>query len=260
MAFIGLCCGLLCLAVLGVGASHFAIDVPRFVPRQEHYRNDPIPTNNHRPIGSVGAVEDLGPVNRAALNEPKQGIIDRIRARRAAACLPCQPQSYSYSYSYTRTVPSVSYTYRTITPSTYIVPAPVVTYPIVSPPIYVEPAQVVTPAPTKPMMPSALQEPVHPTPIPSSNCPGGTCPKPSSSDPFFSSAEVKTGGFRCAHCQRETVGENWATDWSSENPVTFMCRHCWSRTNANQKLAAYKSWSTQQIASNGRSALLHPGN
>ncbi len=75
--------------------------------------------------------------------------------------------------------------------------------PVVSTPIYVEPAsQVVTPAPTKPMMP-ALQEPVHPTPIPSSNCPNGTCPKPSSSDPFFSSAEVKTGGFRCAHCREK---------------------------------------------------------
>lgn len=62
--------------------------------------------------------------------------------------------------------------------------------------------------------------------------------------------EVKTGGFACANCGRVCVGQDWATDWDSGNPVTFCCRQCWERMTAMERRACFENWSRRQAAGN----------
>ncbi|MFN7323302.1 MAG: hypothetical protein ACK5SM_00975 [Sphingomonadales bacterium] len=182
-ALFGLCAVLLAAAIVGVGAAIVFRADEDAKPRQVELR---------RPRGEVKSAEaELGPVNKAALNEIKDcWAVNRFRARRAR--FQTQPSYPNYQ------------------PAPYIEPA----YPQVGPTPYPNPEPVILPQEEVPMVPVPV--------MPESSCPDGRCPRP-----VQLLGEVKTGGLKCASCNRETIGQQWHTDWIDGVPSTSVCERCY---------------------------------
>lgn len=192
---IGLCCVLLAAAVVGVGAAivFTAGDKPKPVVelRRPGLRGDV--------KGDIEAT--LGPVDSSKLNEIKNcGLVNRIRARRARAYQPAFVPQYE--------------------PAPYVEPQP-----------YLQPDYGPTPYPNPEPVILPESVPMVPVPVmPESNCPDGRCPRPvnqlGSVDRLN---EAKTGGLNCASCKRETVGQQWHTEWVNGEPRTSVCEACYRR-------------------------------
>lgn len=198
-ALFGLCAVILAAAIVGVGAA---------VVFRAQEESPTRPVEIRRPRGEIKSAEiELGPVNKAALNEIKDcWAINRFRARRAR--FQTQPTHPNYQ------------------PSPYVEPQPYID-PNVGPAPYPNPQPVILPQEQVPMSPVPV--------MPESNCPGGVCPRP-----VQLLGEVKTGGLKCASCNRETVGQAWHTDWIDGVPSTTVCEQCF-RSGAKLLVGNYPS-------------------
>ena len=187
--------------------------------------------------GVVGEIEHTinelkyGPVNVQATKEVKNGLFDRIRARRQAAqvCRPCTQPTQTTVYSY----PVVSYSqpiaqYRTES--------------VVSTSVVVKPV-----GPVGYEMPAV--SPVNPIEAAQNNeC--TTCKK----DPR---SEIKTGSFLCSNCRQSQVGA-WHTEWNEDGtPTTFLCESCWQKLDDAQRRKAHQAYIARQSKSAGVPGLLH---
>lgn len=223
---IGTCLLLIAMSVFVVAGFVFATLNVHQQPRPDMFR----------PKGGViGEIESTinemkyGKVNVQATKEVKNGLFDRIRARRQASqvCTPCTQSTQTITYSY----PAVSYATPTICyPTERYLPTIV---PVERVAVGVE-------------MPSAL--PVNPAEVETSDC--ATCKK----DPR---SELKTGSFLCSNCRKSNVG-SWHTEWSDDGiPTTFLCESCWHRLSEQQRATAYKGYIARQSKNAGVQGLLH---
>lgn len=172
-------------------------------------------------------INDLkyGPVNKDATKEVKNGLFDRLRARRNAApatvasCPPCTVVSST----------DCTAAYSTALPVWSVIQNGTVSY---------VPVQSVTSTvasvPSQPEYPAINPLEVESLPT-CTNC---------NQDPR---AEVKTGSFVCSNCKKPQVGGQWHTDWTEDGmPVTFLCESCYRKMTPNQHLVAYKAYAQRQ--------------
>jgi ribosomal protein L37AE/L43A len=186
--------------------------------------------------GAIGEIEHTlnehlyGPVDLNAAKEVKNGLFDRIRARRQAqACQPQAPSQYQLPtqtrvYSY----PAVAYSSPVVFQS-------------------VSPIESVVVQSTGYEMP--IIKPINPLEtVNEKDCP--TCKK----DPR---TEIKTGAFICSNCRKSNVGE-WYTDWDEDGtPVTFLCRRCHAVMSPEQKEKSFNAYQARQLGKTGNAGLLH---
>lgn len=185
-----------------------------------------------REIESQILEHTLGPVNLEAAKEVKNGLFDRMRARRQAtqACqqpaqCTVQPQTASYSY------PVVSYAQPKRVDVVSSVPV----------------GSIVVTQTTGIEMP--ISRPINPLELEAAkDC--ATCKK----DPRSS---VKTGAFICSNCRQSQVGE-WHTDWNEDGtPVTFLCKRCHALMTPQQKDKLLSAYKARQLGKTGNTGLLH---
>ena len=168
-----------------------------------------------------------GPVNKDATKEVKNGLFDRLRARRNAApatvasCPPCTVVSST----------DCTAAYSTALPVWSVIQNGTVSYvPVQSV------TSTVSSVPSQPEYPAI--NPLEVESLPASSC--TTCKQ----DPR---KEVKTGGFVCSHCKQTKVGSQWHTDWAEDGtPITFLCEDCYRKMTPNQRLTAYKAYAQRQ--------------
>lgn len=178
--------------------------------------------------GLKEAIDELkyGPVNRDRQNEVKDGLLSRIRARRAQACTA---RTYA----------------NTSVPAYRIGCNPAQEICVTCPPRTTDESNgsaIEYPAivPRAPEPPPSLDWLLPPPAVSQPSCP--TCPNPR--------AELKTGAFVCSHCRSPCVGDEWHTDWLPDGtPLTYLCTQCNSRLSDSQKRLVYQRYIEKQIAS-----------
>lgn len=205
-------------------------------------RRDPSSPSRPRSSDNRSNVDKFGPLNFDALEESKEGILDRWRAARAARLRPTSSTCYpSYVYHPVAVTSSPACVPCNQPPSNSI-PAPT------SSPACVpcnQPPSVSIPAPTGSTGSKPTTAPEQPLVRPT--CPDGSCPPRVPNFEAAPRAEKKTGGFTCTSCSKLTVGANWQTTWTDDGtPITFVCRECWERLNPSQRDAVYRSWLARQ--------------
>jgi hypothetical protein len=189
----------------------------------------------------------FGKVNLDAAKEVKNGLFDRIRARRQAsqACQPqpvaqCQlpAQTISYSYPVVNYCPPVQQSKIVIDPSDCTYSHVVATAPAGS---------IIVTQPTGVEMP--ITQPINPLDtVTEKDCP--SCKK----DPRTA---IKTGAFICSNCRKSNVGE-WHTDWNDDGtPITFLCKRCHSMMSPQQIEKSLTAYKARQVGKTGNTGLLH---
>jgi hypothetical protein len=178
-----------------------------------------------------------GPVNTDARKEVKNGLFDRIRARRVASQSPtvqrtsnpcCQSPSAIVSY------PQCTIVETTDCNAAYSTALPVWTEIHQGSISYVPTSSIVTTGREYPAI----------NPLEVESLPCDTCVNQTNRDPR---KEAKTGGFVCSHCKRTKVGSQWHTDWAEDGtPITFLCEECYRKMTPNQRLVAYKAYAQRQ--------------
>lgn len=227
-----------------------------FATVEVHSKVKPSPDKFLPKKGAVGEIEralqdiDLGPVNLDAAKEVKNGLFDRIRARRQAQA--CKPQAVS-QYQLPSQASVCSYPTVTYSSTAVVQSAPLR---IVCDPtdcnytniIATAPAgAIIVPQSTGFEMPYTA--PINPLEtVTDKDCP--TC----KNDPRTS---IKTGAFICSNCRKSNVGE-WHTDWNEDGtPVTFLCKRCHSVMTPEQKEKSLTAYKSRQVGKTGNTGLLH---
>lgn len=171
------------------------------------------------------AIDELkyGPVNRAKQEEVKDGLLDRLRARRQSRLCP-PVQAYANTYA---NVTNLSTMRNGPTEVCIVCPPRVVNGPSSEAP---------SSAVTLPQYPAvSLDALLYLNP---SDCP--SCDR---------DAELKTGAFVCSHCGKACVGDEWHTDWQADGtPLTFMCKECYRRLTPAQRQTVLNRYLKQQAS------------
>jgi hypothetical protein len=243
-AVVVLCCACLVAAIVGVSAAHLRreVDRPRIAPNL-HWQplrgpeSEPpvVPGRRRGEIGDGGTLEH-GPLNTRAADEIKSGgplsrLLNRDRDGGRYASPNCPPATVA--------IPQACAPPATLSPTQAPTLAPCL------------PATGTTDRPPETGSGLAGRVPAAAPTGPLPGCPDGSCPSGAVLRPDFAAAPrggVKTGGFACAACGQITVGQNWATDWDSGEPVTYCCRRCYDAMTPAQKRETLAAWSKRQQA------------
>jgi hypothetical protein len=166
-----------------------------------------------------------GPVDRAKQAEVKDGLLDRLRARRQSRL--CPPMQASPMQT------SPVQTYASITNLSTMRNGPTEVR-IVCPPRVVSGEN--APAVSLPEYPAvSLDALLYLNP---SDCP--SCDR---------GAELKTGVFVCSHCGKACVGDEWHTDWQPDGtPLTFLCKECYGKLTPSQRQSVLNRYLKQQAS------------
>lgn len=169
------------------------------------------------------AIDELkyGPVNRDKQNEIKDGLLDRLRARRQARLCPPQverPQTYANT-------PNVC----------TVINGPT------------EVCRVCPPRPGPETNP--VSNPTPPVQYPAVSIDSLLLPMPQDCPSCVRGSDVKTGAFVCSHCGRPCVGDEWHTDWQADGtPLTFLCERCYRALSPEQRQAVFERYLKSQAA------------
>jgi hypothetical protein len=178
--------------------------------------------------GLKEAIDELkyGPVNRDRQNEVKDGLLSRLRARRAPSCAPQTYANGSVPAYRIGCNPAQEISITCPPRSTGATTESGVEYPAI--------------VPRAPELPPSIDWVLPPPASNPPSCPN--CP--------VTRTELKTGAFFCSHCRSPCVGDEWHTDWLPDGtPLTYLCTRCNSRLSDSQKRSVYQRYIQKQQAS-----------